>query len=316
MKLLDTNTLLNGATGGVLTYPVLEELDRLKSREGITGKQARDAIKYIYNNLDGFDILEDEKRDLQSVDDFLLEVAEEHKYMLVTYDLSLYLKAVARGIDCDFGLTEEYDYSGGTYLTEEEFNNFDLVMEKDLPENHYLFYDDYIFRVEDGEVVRVEAKTLKNFFVGEIAPRNPEQVALIDLFLRDVPVVVATGYYGSGKSYLTLTHAISLLEQGKVSKLVVVPNNSFVENTREVAAVPGGLLEKEFMHLGPLIDLMGMEELQNRYNRGEIEIMPISVARGRNIENSFIWVNKSPVIPYPAYHRGMEQSMLTVKPYY
>lgn len=96
------------------------------------------------------------------------------------------------------------------------------------------------------------------------------------------------------KSYITLNYAISQLERGSINKLVVVPNNSFVADSREIAAVPGGLLEKEYMHLGPLIDLMGSDSLEAKYAAGEVELMPISIARGRNLDNCIVWVNNRP----------------------
>ena len=98
---------------------------------------------------------------------------------------------------------------------------------------------------------------------------------------------------GEKKSYLALNHALSLLENGTINKIVVVPNNSFVENAREIAAVPGDLLDKELMHLGPLIDLLGIDKLTELYSKGLIEIMPISIARGRNLERCLIWTNES-----------------------
>lgn len=292
-KLLDTNTLLNGANSGVLVYPVLEELDRLKTREGAVGKNARDTIKYIYNNLERFEFLDFELKANQTVDDFLIEISEENNFNLITYDLSLYLKAISKGIDCDFGIEEEYVYSGITYLTKDEYNDFSKLDISLFPENHYLIYGNEVYCVQDGELEQVEWGRIKSFYTGEVLPRNPEQAAFIDTLNKEVPVVLITGGYGTGKSWLTLNHAISQLEQGKAHKIVVVPNNSFVADSREIAAVPGGLLEKEFMHLGPLIDLLGAEELESRYNTGEIELMPISIARGRNLDNCIIFVSES-----------------------
>lgn len=197
-KLLDTNTLLNGAESGILTYPVLEELDRLKTREGVTGKQARDAVKYIYKNLSNFEFLDVVLKDGQTVDDFLLETAQNFDYILVTYDLSLYLKGISIGIDCDFGLEDEFEYSGVTYLTEEEYFNVGLILEKNLPENHYLIYDKEVYCITNGELERVEPKKIKSYFLGEVAARNPEQVALIDSLFKEIPVVLITGGYGTG----------------------------------------------------------------------------------------------------------------------
>lgn len=288
-KLLDTNTLLNGAEAGILTYPVLEELDRLKTREGLPGKQARDAVKYIYRNLDKFVFIDDLLENNETVDDFLIRVAEKEEMILVTYDLSLYLKALSKGIDADFGLEENSNYSGTTYLTEEEYLNPNLVLDKELPENHYLFHKEEVFIIEDGQIEQVESQIIHNSFTQTIYARNPEQTAFMHSLNSDIPVMLITGGYGCGKSWLTLNYALSELEQGKINKIVVIPNNSFVSDSREIAALPGDLFDKELMHMGPLIDLVGVDQLARYWQKGEIEILPISVARGRNLENSFVW---------------------------
>lgn len=83
------------------------------------------------------------------------------------------------------------------------------------------------------------------------------------------------------------------MEKGAIDKVVYVPNNSATANTREVAAVPGGLLEKEILYMGSLVDIVGYDEIERRILDGTIELMPISLARGRNIENAIILVNEA-----------------------
>ena len=199
-KLLDTNTLLNGATEGILTYPVLVELDKLKTSEGLTGKKARDAVNYIYRNLEKFEILPDQInfQSNEKVDDFLLRVAEERNLNLITYDLSLYLKGLARKIKCDFGLEEDIEYNGVSYLTEEQFNDASLIDTSLYPENHFFIYGQQVFVIEHGEMFEIEPGIIKTNFNGEVRGRNPEQVALIAAFEADIPVILVTGGYGTG----------------------------------------------------------------------------------------------------------------------
>lgn len=72
-----------------------------------------------------------------------------------------------------------------------------------------------------------------------------------------------------------------------------MPNNAQTADTRKVDAVPGDLFSKESLFMGTLIDILGIDEIQERIQNGTIELMPISLARGRNLENAIILVNEA-----------------------
>lgn len=92
---------------------------------------------------------------------------------------------------------------------------------------------------------------------------------------------------------MTINYAFQQLERGKIEKIIYVPNNAFTANSREIGALPGNLLEKEIIHMGSLVDIVGYDEIERRIAEGTLELMPISLARGRNIENSIILVNEA-----------------------
>jgi predicted ribonuclease YlaK len=90
-----------------------------------------------------------------------------------------------------------------------------------------------------------------------------------------------------------LSYALQELEKGNITKIVIVPNNSRVDGTRELAALPGGIFEKELSYTAALIDLLGIDRLRNMVEKEQIEILPMAVARGRNLVNSIVFVNES-----------------------
>jgi len=294
--LLDTNALLNNSRlTGYVSYPVLRELDALKTKLEI-GRLAREAILRIYFNAADYPFIEEDVADGETVDDYLLRKALELKVTLLTYDLSLFLKAESKGAPVKFLAVSSESYTGVTYATAEELGKA-YTGESTYPENHFLIKEKDAFMIKDGKPKKIKYQSYESNFAGKIQPRNIEQYCAMDLITdKNIPVVSITGGFGSGKSYLILTYALSELQKGKYDRLIVVPNNSFVSDSREIAAVPGGLLEKEFMHLGPLIDLLGMDGLM-MYTQGahatRIEVMPVSIARGRNLENCLIWVNEA-----------------------
>lgn len=72
-----------------------------------------------------------------------------------------------------------------------------------------------------------------------------------------------------------------------------MPNNATTANTREVSAVPGDMFQKEMPYMSSLIDIVGYDEIERRFQDGTLELMPISLARGRNIENAIVLVNEA-----------------------
>lgn len=299
MLLLDTSALLEGEREGKILMSVIRELDNLKTREGAVGKKARDTIKYIYQNA--LDNIEDESKDYQidimPTDQILLNVAESKDYTLVTADLSLYLQAQARKIKSLFIESDKNGYKlapTATYLMPEEYASvLTGNYEKQHPENHFLIYGEEAFRIINGTPTIVKYRKLKNEWIGEVKPRNIEQRCLLELLHSDTPVVAVHSKFGCGKSYLMLNFILQELEKERYKKLIVVPNNSAVSQSREVGTLPGDILEKEMVYLGPLIDLLGPEKIRDMMIREQIEVVPIAFARGRNWDESIVFVSES-----------------------
>lgn len=299
MLLLDTSALLEGEREGKILMSVIKELDNLKTREGAVGKKARDTIKHIYQNA--LDNIEDESKDYQidtmPTDQILLNVAESKGYTLVTADLSLYLQAQARKIESLFIESDKNGYKlapTATYLTPEDYASvLTGNYEKQHPENHFLIYGEEAFRIINGTPTIVKYRKIKNEWIGEVKPRNVEQKCLLELLHSDTPVVAVHSKFGCGKSYLMLNFILQELEKERYKKLIVVPNNSAVSQSREVGTLPGDILEKEMVYLGPLIDLLGPEKIRDMMAREQIEVVPIAFARGRNWDESIVFVSES-----------------------
>ena len=55
-------------------------------------------------------------------------------------------------------------------------------------------------------------------------------------------------------------------ERGHIDKIIYVPNNSYTENTTDLGALPGELLEKTVGLIGPLLDLIGIDQITQMMN--------------------------------------------------
>lgn len=311
MKLVDTNVLLDypriveNYDDIVLHISVLKELDNLKNKNQEIGKKARKASNLIFANKNKITFNKDVIRD-DYVDDVLIYLAKKNKYIIVSNDINMLIK-------CEFENIESmtYSYPSDNYdgITRLEANRDNETIARiyeggpcnlSLHENEYVFiYDENnvdIFKNKKNELIKCPYLAIDQTEYNEkVKPRNPEQRALIYTLLdKDNTIVFATGNYGTGKSYLLYSFALHELAKGSIEKIVIVPNNAQNENTRELGTLPGDMFSKEIVYMGQIIDIIGDSiEVERLYNDGLIEIMPIAVARGRNLENCIVIVNEA-----------------------
>lgn len=148
----------------------------------------------------------------------------------------------------------------------------------------------------DGESYHyVTPQPIHNDYMGRIVPRNMEQEILFDLFQnREIPVKVALGIYGSGKTFLALVHALELIRRQNFDGMVFIRNNIEVKNTNEIGALPGTMREKMLQWMMPLADhLGGVEGLELMLDDGLVEPLPLGVARGRDIKRKIIFCDEA-----------------------
>lgn len=311
MKLIDTNVLLDypkiveNYDDIVLHISVLKELDNLKNKNQEVGKKARKASNLIFNNKNKITFNKDVIKD-EYVDDILIYLAKKNKYIIVSNDINMLIKCEFENIE---SMTYSYPEDNYTGITRLETGIDDELIAQiyegtqsslSLHENEYVFiYDGENideFKSKNGKLIKCPYYSIEQTEYNEkVKPRNPEQRALITTLLdKDNTIVFATGNYGTGKSYLLYSFALHELAKGSIEKIVIVPNNAQNENTRELGTLPGDMFSKEIVYMGQIIDIIGDSiEVERLYNDGLIEIMPIAVARGRNLENCIVIVNEA-----------------------
>lgn len=307
----------------IIATSVLKELDGLKKHiNNDIAFNARRAAVYISRNLEKINFIADCEKWGIPVDDQLLRIAKESGGVLVTNDVYLKVRATIEGIETK-GYSNKDDYTGVEYWyikTDENLYNKDL--EKvfttgeipeglELYENQYLIVKDlnnpYIdkheeqdytvmgkFICKDNKLIPVKEKKICNQWINCIVPRNTEQICLFDaLANKENTIIYAGGGFGRGKSFILNNYAIQELEKGHIKKIVYVPNNAFTENTMDLGALPGELLAKIEGQIGPLIDLVGIDQVQNMLAIDQLEIVPMGFIRGRSFTDSIVIVNES-----------------------
>lgn len=256
----------------------------------------------------------------KSIEDFLKELDNEtvkHNTILITNNVVLWSIAEYHNVNVRKYSMQDTDYNGVVTLELEFDSNgynqeLDIMLNKtdwaedEIFENEFLIIYSVnpekknkelhsIYRFNEGKLqpLSLTQQQIKNPY-NSIKPRNPEQIALFNLLRDDkVTILLATGPFGTGKTFCLKNFALEQLEKGKINKIVYVPNNSFNEDTRDIGALPGELFDKELIHLGSWIDLVGYDRLKRYVDESQIELVPISIMRGRSFDNSIIIVNEA-----------------------
>ncbi len=107
--------------------------------------------------------------------------------------------------------------------------------------------------------------------------------------LTNNDITMALGPAGTGKSFLAVSVAMTMLLEKKVEKVIL--SRPAVEAGEKLGFLPGDMKEKVDPYLRPLYDalydLFGFEKINKKIESGEIEIAPLAFMRGRTLKNSF-----------------------------
>ncbi len=147
-------------------------------------------------------------------------------------------------------------------------------------------------RATDELVVRTQKR--------HVAPRSLTQAAYLRA-LRDYELVFALGPAGTGKTYLAVAVAVSMLNAGRVDRIIL--SRPAVEAGERLGFLPGDMREKVDPYFTPLYDalydMMPGDKVRSRLESGDIEVAPLAFMRGRTLSNAFFILdeaqNTSPV---------------------
>jgi len=107
--------------------------------------------------------------------------------------------------------------------------------------------------------------------------------------LKENDIVMSLGPAGTGKSFLAVSVAITLLMEKKIERVIL--SRPAVEAGEKLGFLPGDMKEKVDPYLRPLYDalyeLFGAEKIEKKIDTGEIEIAPLAFMRGRTLKNCF-----------------------------
>jgi len=157
--------------------------------------------------------------------------------------------------------------------------------------------------IEKSDIESIIKNMKKNNHSSEISIKTPKkeirsrtngQTKLIKEILNK-EILFVIGPAGTGKTFIAVSHAVSMLTSGFVDKIVI--SRPAVEAGEKLGFLPGDLKEKVDPYLRPIYDSLDenlpkdkvMKLIQNQ----KIEIAPIAYLRGRTLNNSYIILDEA-----------------------
>ena len=127
-----------------------------------------------------------------------------------------------------------------------------------------------------------------------VIPRSMKQKAYVKA-LKENDIVISTGPAGTGKTYLAVAVALTMLLERKIERIIL--SRPAVEAGERLGFLPGDMKEKVDPYLRPLYDalydMMPSQKFERMLASGEIEIAPLAFMRGRTLNSAFVIIDEA-----------------------
>ena len=324
--LIDPNPFLISLTS-------LRELENIKNsgnKDQQVKFKARQVLLYLYTNPSvyavvdhtgteealisaGFPLTNDNRIMMEASN---YEVANSSKLLFYTSDLSCHFLALnqfrlASKLYLPHVSTSHYEGYLRVPITDDELANFYTELpEEESPKaknqyllltNEYLILENMcgsvvdMYRWNGKEHKPLDYQTIKTPYMGTIMPANLEQKLAFDLMQnRDIKIKILTGKFGTGKDYIMLAHALDLIKQEKMRKMVWIRNGVKVKNAADIGLLPGPADDKMMPYAMPIADHVGgKENLLRLIEEERIELENLGALRGRSWNNTIIYCSEA-----------------------
>lgn len=311
-----------------ITINELEDIKTSGRKDEETKYAARKLLHLLNENEDRYEIIiyhsswdEDiEKFDMPKTNDSKIIISayfcnNDVPITFVTNDLACKTIAKTIGLNTLFQLDEEEDdYTGfkEIVLNDAEMADFygnmlsNKINHYGLLHNQYLIIKDTTGKVVDkykwNEIdgyLHVHFLKAESKFFGKVVPKNGDiyqQLALDTLHHNQITML--RGAAGTGKSYLAFGHMFSLLEQGKIDKIIVFCNTVATKGSAKLGFYPGSRTEKLLdSQIGNLLEskLGDRFMVEKLISEGSLVLLPMSDIRGYDTTgmNAAIYISEA-----------------------
>ena len=144
------------------------------------------------------------------------------------------------------------------------------------------------FMIDEKNSIRKNIEYIIKTPKKSVIPRSEKQKKYVRA-LKESEIIISTGPAGTGKTFLAVAEALTMLLDKKIEKIIL--SRPAVEAGERLGFLPGDMREKVDPYLRPLYDslydLLDFEKIQKKIEVGDIEIAPLAFMRGRTLKNSF-----------------------------
>ena len=229
---------------------------------------------------------------------------------VVTKDLPLRLKASIVGLEADeyrnelasdsnWTGMEELDVDGGAIDELFEDHVLDLEEARDLPCNTGVVLhagsQSALGRVHEDKRVHL-ARSDRTLF--DVRGRSAEQRIAIDLLAdHEIGIVSLGGPAGTGKSVLALAAGLDAVLEQRTHNRVLVFRPIYPVGGQDLGYLPGSEAEKMLPWGAAVTDALeaiaGSEVIDEVFDRGLLEVLPLTHIRGRSLNDSFVIIDEA-----------------------
>src|SRR5678815_1799709 len=127
-----------------------------------------------------------------------------------------------------------------------------------------------------------------------VVPKSTNQLRYVES-IRDNDLVFGIGPAGTGKTYLAVAMAVSMLNAGRVRRIILA--RPAVEAGERLGFLPGDIAAKVDPYLRPLYDalydMLEPSRAERLMEQGAIEVAPLAFMRGRTLDHSFMILDEA-----------------------
>ena len=146
-------------------------------------------------------------------------------------------------------------------------------------------------RMEEGDRERALQVYLS---AAHIVPKSAGQRAYVDA-IRSHDLTICLGPAGTGKTFLAVAYAVSMLKDGLIQSIALV--RPAVEAGEKLGYLPGDMQAKVNPYLRPLFDamhdMMPFDQVKRFLENDVIEVIPLAFMRGRTLNNAVIILDEA-----------------------